>query len=255
MPLLPSPQLAFPGQIVDDRADGLFEERAGAVEAEDGADLLDALRPGEAEPVPSTARVPSRGGPSRNWRSGSGEPLLRRDPEGADDPHTIQVLAVLEILGQEIRTLGRPCRRDDESIPPGEPEAVLNAPGSHEDPLIDGDRPPCPKSPDDLPGRLGIQPGLELTGDGDVEFLENLKAGPPRLGVPKVIQPASGLGLLVRLPLVELVDEDVCVNEDSSGHGSLHERVGGRCWPGEAGAQRRRIAVAPPGRSSQIAYG
>src|SRR3954462_472899 len=64
-------QLAFPGQIIDDRADGLFEERAGAVEAEDGADLLDELWPGEAEPR------------AEHREDGLGV-LFRRDPVGRD---------------------------------------------------------------------------------------------------------------------------------------------------------------------------
>src|SRR4051794_41022580 len=78
--------------------------------------------------------------------SAPGNPVLGGDLEGVDDPQTLQILAVLEVFGQQIRALSRSCRRYDQSVPPGELETILNVPSRSEGLLVHGNRLPCPES-------------------------------------------------------------------------------------------------------------
>jgi len=91
----------------------------------------------------------------------------------------VDVLAMPEVLGQEVPAGRRTGGSDDQAVPRGEPELLLDAPGILEHDAIDDHWSPGDGVAGLCLGFCRGQPRIELARDGRVEVLEDLEAESP----------------------------------------------------------------------------
>src|SRR5262245_42366330 len=100
--------------------------------------------------------------------------VVRRGPERIRYTHVAELLSVLEVLAEQRLAAGQLRGRQDESVPPGEAELVLQRPGGLEEPHGTRCRHPVPEIAHVAPRRIRLHAGLEFLRDRDVVLLEDL---------------------------------------------------------------------------------
>src|SRR5690606_4781058 len=88
-----------------------------------------------------------------------------RVEEGVHHPDTVEVLAVLEILGEQGVAAGALGGGDDEGVPEVEAEAVLDVPGGGDEVPVDADRLPAGEVGDLRSSRLRRHRLADVPGD------------------------------------------------------------------------------------------
>ena len=130
-----------------------------------------------------------------------------RGPERVDRGKAIEVLAVLQVFGQQAATaklLGGP---DDQRIPPRKLVAIFDNPCPFEYVGVHGRRLPRLQVADVVP-RGGLrQARAQAPRDHLVVFLQDLTAQPALAGPPQVRQPSMRHRLLLRFASVSCVYE------------------------------------------------
>jgi hypothetical protein len=134
------------------------------------------------------------------------------------DPQVSILLVFLQVFGQQIPAVSQLSSRNNQSIPPGNLITILNKPCVFQNTRVYHHRLPCQQRANVPAGIFRIKTRLQLSGNGQVKFLQNLIAQFARPCAPKMNHPGHGELLLLWFGSVPAVNKDVGVNEDLCGH-------------------------------------
>jgi hypothetical protein len=121
------------------------------------------------------------------------------------------------VFAQKVTAIGNLSGRDDEPVPPGETALMLEMPGALDDTSVHSGGLAGEKGANIATGGLKVKAGVELAGNGHIEFLEHPEAYPTSPSVPGMSHPGHGLLLLARLGGVPAMDEDVSTTKTLAG--------------------------------------
>jgi len=173
---------------------------------------------------------PRTGQPDSLPSASSGWQIVWLVGKRIDDAGAVEILAVLQIFGEQIGAAAPLSRRHDQRIPPGERKALPDGAGLAHELVIYGCRAPGEKVLDVFPGFFFGEAQVQFLSHCHVILVQDLHAAPTRAEVPQGGEPCVRPGLFVGLGSIPGIDQQVGVNEAESAHGVLPGRDNAPCF-------------------------